>query len=115
MKLKDKKIEIWSATEEVNDNGFPETVWKPIHAGTLWAYYRQLSAKEFWTSNALNQTEDAVFTINWRNDLDSSLLIKYAGKFYDISRIDDYEGYKQDLSIYCSLATVYPDSPEAEV
>lgn len=116
MKLKDKKIEIWSFTEDVNDNGFPVTIWETIHAGTLWAYYRHLSGKEFYASAMVNSTEEVCFTLNWRNDIATSMLIKYNGKYYDITRIDDYEGYKKDLNIYCKLsANQDPTSPEAEV
>jgi SPP1 family predicted phage head-tail adaptor len=116
MKLKDKKIEIWGFTEDINDHGFPVEVWKPIHEGTLWAYYRQLSGREFYASAMVNSTEEVVFSINWRNDLNTDLLIKYAGKFYDITRIDDYEGYKKDLNIYCKLsANQNQTNPEAAV
>lgn len=38
--------------------------------------------------------------IGWRNDLHPSMSIMFRGKEYGITRIDDFEGYKQDLVIY---------------
>lgn len=32
------------------------------------------------------------------------MMIEYGGKFYEVIRVDDYEGYKDDLNIYCKLA-----------
>ena len=31
-------------------------------------------------------------------------LAEYGGKFYDIKRIDNYEGYTDDISLYCKLS-----------
>ncbi|MCL2313210.1 MAG: phage head closure protein [Firmicutes bacterium] len=44
------------------------------------------------------------FVINWRNDIDTNMEIEYNGKFYDITRIDVFEGYKEDLQIFAKLA-----------
>ena len=52
----------------------------------------------------VNETEDVVFTVNHRTDVSSEMLIEYGGKYYEITRIDDFEGYKDDLNIYCKLA-----------
>lgn len=108
MKLKDKKIQILEmhgGDGETNDNGFPiPKYWEPIHEGMLWAYYRQLSGKEFFASATLNQTEEICFTVNWRADLSTYMIIYFRGKFYEITRIDDYEGYKRDLNIYAFLS-----------
>lgn len=82
MKLKDKKIQILTHTNDTNDNGFPVTAWRPIDEGMLWAYYRQLSGREFYASAMLNNTEDVVFTINWRNDLDTNCIVKFRGVYY---------------------------------
>ncbi|MCX7843248.1 MAG: phage head closure protein [Clostridia bacterium] len=104
MKLKDKKIKIYYHEEGVNENGFPVDQWRLLHEGTLWAYYRQLSGREFFAAATVNQTEEVTFLINWRNDLNTAMLIDYKGKLYDITRIDDFEGYKKELQIYCKLS-----------
>lgn len=101
MKLKDKKIRILSYESYVNDNGFGVEEWKPIHEGKLWAYYRQLSGKEFFAAATVNATEDVLFTVNHRADIDTDMLVEYAGKYYQITRIDNHEGYKTDLDLYC--------------
>ena len=76
MKLKDKKIRILSYESYVNDNGFSVEEWKPIHEGKLWAYYRQLSGKEFFAATTVNATEDVVFTVNHRVDIDTDMLLR---------------------------------------
>ena len=44
------------------------------------------------------------FTVNWRNDINAAdCFIRYKDKFYDITRIDTFEGYKEDLKLYALL------------
>lgn len=108
MKLKDKKIQILEprgGEGETDDSGFPiPLTWEPIHPGTLWAHYRQLSGKEFFASATVNQTEEVCFIVNWRADIGTHMIILFRGKFYEITRIDDFEGYKTDLNIYAFLS-----------
>lgn len=103
--LKDKKIQIIKKFSGKTPNGFPVNEYRPIHPGTLWAYFRHLSGNEFFSSAMINANEEVLFAINWRNDLDTDLIIQYKGVFYDITRIDSYEGYKDDLRLYAKLNT----------
>ena len=73
-----------------------QTVCPPV-----WAYYRQLSGKEYYAANAENVQEEIMFQINYRNDLTTRHVIRYRGELWDITRIDDYEGRKEDLKVYC--------------
>ena len=52
----------------------------------------------------VNVAEEVVFTINFRKGITNEMLIDFGGKLFEIVRIDDYEGYKDDLNIYCKLA-----------
>ena len=101
--LKDKKI-VLHRKERIKDSaGFGVDKYIPIHEGKLWAYVRQLSAKEFYSAKAVQQTEEMLFTINWRNDINAAdTFIEYKGVMYDITRIDTFEGYKEDLKIYAA-------------
>ena len=101
MKLKDKKIEIL-APHTVRDNeGFATTTLEPVDA-PLWAYFRQLSGKEVFAAATTNYKEKVLFTINYRTDLTTACVVRYRGVLYDITRIDMFEGYKEDLTLYCS-------------
>lgn len=104
MKLKDKKIRFIAETRTVNDHGFASYVWQPVHSGRLWAYYRQLSGSEFFASATVNETEEVLFVVNYRTGITTDMLVEYKGQYYKITRIDDFEGYKDDLSVYCKLA-----------
>ncbi len=104
MKMKDKKIRIIDYVHGVDEHGFGYDEWRPIHSGRLWAYYRHLSGSEFYASAMVNETEEVVFAINFRADITAEMMIEYGGKYYEITRIDNFEGYKDDLNIYCKLA-----------
>ena len=65
MKLKDKKIRILAYESYTNNNGFPVEKWNVIHEGKLWAYYRQLSGKEFFAAATVNAEENVLFYINY--------------------------------------------------
>jgi len=39
--------------------------------------------------------------INWRNDIITAHVIRFKGVLYDIARVDTFERYKQDLTLYC--------------
>ena len=98
MKLKDKKIDIQEVryvTDKIG-NRKKETVT----IATVWAYFRQLSGDEIY--RITTQTEETVmFRINYRSDITTENVIKYRGTLYNITRVDMYEGYKNDLTLYC--------------
>ena len=99
MKLKDKKIEILAVTTIKDPEGFPTQVLAPI-ASPLWAYFRQLSGKEVYAAMSVQATEEVQFVINWRDDITTRHIVRYKGVDYDITRVDTFEGYKQDLTLY---------------
>ena len=99
MKLKDKKIEILAPTYETDPEGFQTESLTPI-APPLWAYFRQLSGKEVYAAMSVQSTEEVQFVINWRDDITTRHIVRYKGVDYDITRVDTFEGYKQDLTLY---------------
>ena len=101
MKLKDKKIEILKPVTVIDSEGFSETTLQPID-GPLWAYFRQLSGKEVFAAATINYKEEVLFTVNYRTDITTACVVRYRGILYDITRIDTFKGYKEDLSLYCS-------------
>lgn len=101
MKLKDKKIEIVKEINTINFNGYPEKQLQTVL--TLWAHFRQLKATEKVSADALQTFGDYVFTINFRKDIDTHEMIRFDGKLYDIAWIDRFEGYRQDIKVYCKL------------
>jgi SPP1 family predicted phage head-tail adaptor len=102
MKLKDKKIEVLAATHTKDPEGFPIETLTPI-APPMWAYFRQLSGKEIYAAMSVQATEEVQFVINWRDDITTAHVIRYKGVDYDITRVDTFEGYKSDLTLYCKI------------
>ena len=100
MKLKDKKITIMGDTLGENDLGDPITIRGPIPGGeNIWAYVRHTSGREYYAAKQVQAEEEMIFEINWRDDITPKNWIVYKGKEYDITRIDDFEGYKDSLRI----------------
>ena len=101
MKLKDKKITIMGNIPGENDLGDPIVIRGPIPGGeNIWAYVRHTSGREYYAAKQVAAEEEMIFEINWRDDVTPKNWIVYKGQEYDITRIDDFEGYKDTLRIY---------------
>lgn len=98
--LKDKKIEIQRYESTYIPGEGQTSQWTSIHEGKLWAYYRQLSGNEVFAAAQVAHIEEVLFIVNWRNDIKPGLKILYNGNEYEVARVDDFEGYKNDLKIY---------------
>ena len=46
--------------------------------------------------------EEVLFTINWRSDITTAHVIRFGGVLWNITRVDTFEGYKGDISLYCN-------------
>jgi SPP1 family predicted phage head-tail adaptor len=99
MKLKDKKIEILRPVVVRDNEGFSTETLEPI-APPVWAYFRQLSGNEVFAAATTNYKEEVLFQVNYRPGLDNTHIIRYKGVLYDITRVDTFEGYKADLTLY---------------
>ena len=66
----------------------------------VWAYFRQLSGKEIEMGISTKTNETVLFQIGYRADLKTTHVIKYNGILYFIMRVDVFEGYKSNLTIY---------------
>jgi SPP1 family predicted phage head-tail adaptor len=97
--LKDRKVTIYKSESTIDDHGYVEEKWRPLSRAGLWAYSRQLSAKEFFAAAAHQHQEERLFVINWRADILPGMTIHYKGKWYDIVRVDPFEDYKEDLKL----------------
>lgn len=100
MKLKDKKIEILAVQSVINENGYAVETLQPI-CPPVWAYFCHLSGREYHAANAEQVQEEALFQINWRAGLSTAHVIRFKGVLWDITRVDTFEGYKGDLTLYC--------------
>lgn len=98
MKLKDKRIELIAATNMQDEEGYPVETLTTV--ATLWAYFRHLSGKEIFAASAVQNTEEVLFILNWRSDITPAHVIRYNGVLWNITRVDTFEGYKADLTVY---------------
>lgn len=95
-----KKIEILALQSIINENGYPEEKLEPI-CPPVWAYFRHLSGREYHAANAEQVQEEALFQINWRAGLSTAHVIRFKGVLWDITRVDTFEGYREDMTLYC--------------
>ena len=103
MKLKDKKIELLRQVHTRDEMGFTKTTLESMEM--VWAYFRHLSGKEVFAAATVNYKEEVLFQVNYRPDITTTHVIRYNGVLYDITRVDVFEGYKRDLTLYCSRRT----------
>lgn len=100
-RIKDKKITILQTTITEDEIGNQIETKTPLPGGeNIWAYYRQASADEFFGAAITNYKVEAIFEINWRDDLDNTMSVLFKGQEYAITRIDDFEGHKVSLKVY---------------
>jgi len=102
-KLKDKKIELFKVEYIRDEDGYETKSFINLTPTPIWAYFRQLSGEEYYAAAAIQVTEEVLFRINWRDDIDTSAVVKFRGTYYEITRIDTFEGYKEDISLFCKL------------
>ncbi|MDY6086613.1 MAG: phage head closure protein [Succiniclasticum sp.] len=102
MRLKDKKIDILKTTYEKDEEGFQKEILIVVFEN-VWAYFRQLSGDEYFAAATTNYKEEVLFQINYNPDVNRYNVIRYNGYLYEITRVDNFEGYKNDLTIYCKL------------
>ena len=103
--LKDKRLSIWSFTSTTSHGVQVKTYNKEY--SRIWAYYRHNGGNATLTGTSIKVYDEnaaALFIINKR-PLNISWLVIYDHKIYEITRVDDYEGYKDDVKVYCKLAT----------
>lgn len=114
-KLKDKKITIYKTIQ--SNDGYQTEQYKPIHPGTLWAYFRHLSGREYHETQMSGLLEEnVVFVVNWRPDYTvlsaRTLLIRFRDVWYDVQRVDAFEGYKSDVQLFCKFLDKAPKDSE---
>ena len=98
MNLKDKRIEI-QESRYVTDR-YGNRIKQLVTVATVWAYFRQLSGNEIYRVTTQAQ-ETVLFQIAYRTDITTNCSIVYKGQTYNITRIDVFEGYRNDLVLYC--------------
>lgn len=106
--LKDKKITLYRAEYIKDSAGFSTARYIPF-TGRIWAYVRQLSAQEYFAAKAVQQREEMLFVINWRDDISpDDCFVEYRGVMYNVTRVDTFEGYREDLRVYAAKLATQP-------
>lgn len=102
--FKDKKLSIWEFTT-VYVKGVPKKKYVAKYR-KIWTYYRHNGGTAALEGSAIkiyDENASAIFVINKR-PVESTYIIVYNHKIYEITRLDDYEGYNEDLKILAKLA-----------
>ena len=107
--LKDKRVRLAGVVKSVDHAGFTSDGFMPLHPGDgmVWAYYRTAGGSTYWASDALQAKCDAIFVIGYdaivaHTPSFDDLRIEYAGALWEVTRVDAFEGYRRDLTLYAT-------------
>lgn len=106
-KIKDKKVTLWKVGEYEDDMGL--TQQGIVKVGKVWAYIRDLSAKERQETILVKERQDLKVQIANKKDIDTSWKVSYKDRVYSIVAIDRFEWYDDDIVLsveYLEGATV---------
>jgi SPP1 family predicted phage head-tail adaptor len=102
--LKDKKIKVYKTTYTKDAIGNQIPTHEMLGGGLLWAYFRQIGGGEYYAAKTAQVSgEEVLFQVNYRPDYDTTMIVVFRDKVYNITRIDVFEGYKADVKLYCKL------------
>lgn len=109
--LKDKRIEVLCAVHTYDSSGCAITGYMPIMDtadGKQWAYFRALGGSLYYAAQATQVKADVMAVVAWSDWLAAmrwieKVYIRYGGRLYQATRVDTYEGYKRDLTVYAQL------------
>jgi len=110
-KLKDKKITLHRVKSDIERG----RQYFPLHDGKIWAYYRQLSGTEIYLGAGDRRTESLLFVINYNENYLEIDAVEFRGTFYNVTRVDDFEGYKKDLTLYADEIPAQPTTEDVRV
>lgn len=107
--LKDKRVRLAGMVKTFDSEGFPSDGYMPLHEGDgmVWAYYRTAGGSVYWSSDALQSKCDAIFIIGYdpivaHTPAFGSLFLEYGGALWTVTRVDGFEGYRRDLTLYAT-------------
>lgn len=60
-----------------------------------------LVAKEVFAVATTNYKKEMLFQISYRADITTAHIIRFHGVQYEITRLDTFEDYKENLTLYC--------------
>lgn len=103
--LKDKKIVVYKKLTMKDKQGFQTTGYMPIHpTANVWGYFKELSATLIYASNTTTAKEESQIAINYTEALKrqypQDYYVLFDNVLYQVTRVDNYEGYKTDLVLY---------------
>lgn len=109
--LKDKRIEVLCKVKGRDSAGFDMEGYMPIvntPDGATWGYFRALGGSLYWAAAATQVKADIMAVVAYSDWLAAmrwleKVYVRYAGRLYQATRVDTYEGYKRDLTIYAQL------------
>lgn len=106
--LKDKKVDL-IRVETVTQSGVTKKKYYEWLNG-LWCYFKYLNGSVTLSGSAIkvyDNKERIQVVINNLPELRqrgiTTFLVRYAGRYYNVLQVDNYEGYAEDLKLVCEL------------
>lgn len=100
----------WGKPGGQDKDGFPiKGGYVPFAEEPLWCYARQLSQDQRYASAHYDVNETRLFVFNNIQNLSVYDFVFYQNKWYQITRVDTTDDYKNDMFVYVK------DCPKGEI
>lgn len=100
-------IELYASTETTGDAGDPQASWSGTPALSVWARKRNLTQRETVIAGALQQEDGCVFDVLYLSGITTKHRIKYDGRYFDITGINDPDERHEMLHLYAREGVSY--------
>ena len=98
---KDKKARVFHIVSGINSNGYNSPKYlQPVSPADMWCYSRQLSQDQLYAAHAWLQDETRLFVFNYYEGIKLYDVVKYKGKWYEVTRVDTQDDYNGELFVY---------------
>src|SRR5690625_1902097 len=95
----DQRITFLNPPGGVSDSGFISDEW--TEHKTIWAALKTLKGRSFYAAANTNLENNRMFEIRYREDINDRMRIRWRGVDHDIISLEDDNGQKRTMTIYC--------------
>lgn len=94
-------IRIEKRTDTVNAVGQSIPTWS-VFSASVPASYDPKAGREFFAASGAVFMEAAMFSIAYRKGVVPEMRVKFDGKIWDVSNVENVGGRNMDMQLYCA-------------
>lgn len=97
----DQRITFLNPPGGQDEDGYPINEW--MDHITVWASLKTLKGRSFYAAAGTNLQNNRMFEIRYRKNVDDSMRVKWRGVDHSIISLEDDDGQKKSMIIYCKV------------